>query len=69
MLITFRSIDLVRTRTAECDDERRRARRDRDAWRRVIFRMTGIDLSDRRLETGADIEGTAGTAVLGGGSD
>jgi hypothetical protein len=69
MLIVFRLNDLVRARTGERDDERRCARRDRDAWRRVIFRTIGVDLGDRRLETVGDMEGTKGTAVLGGGGD
>ena len=68
MLIVFPENNLCRARTAE-RDERRWARRDRDAWRRVIFRTIGVDLGDRRLVTAGDVEGTEGTAVLGGGSD
>ena len=66
MLITFRSTDLPRERTA-ARDERRDPRRDVDARRSLVIRTIGVDLDDRRLDVDGDIEGTAGTAVLGGG--
>ncbi len=66
-MLIFRSNALSRERPEERSDERRNARRDSDALRRVIFRTISGDAGDRRLETSADVEGIAGTAVLGGG--
>jgi hypothetical protein len=65
-MLSFESSSFSRARE-ERAGERRSSRRDARASCRLTFLTTGADLEDRRLETGGAADGTAGTAMLGGG--
>lgn len=69
MLLTFRSIALSLALTA-AREAARRARRDIGLLGRATRLTTALDdRDDKPLETFPDIEGTDGTAVLGGGGE
>jgi hypothetical protein len=61
-MLNFESSRFSRARDARVDE-----RRDARASCRVALLTIGAGLTDRRLETGAAADGTAGTAMLGGG--
>jgi hypothetical protein len=65
-MLNFESSSFSRAREARAD-ERRNSRRDAPASCRVALLTIGAGLEDRRLETGGAADGTAGTAMLGGG--
>jgi hypothetical protein len=65
-MLSFESSSFSRAR--EVRAEERRSRRDASAFCRVVLRTIGADLEDRRLETDGAADGTAGTAMLGGGA-
>jgi hypothetical protein len=62
-MLNFESSSFSRARDAR--DERRNSRRDARASCRLTRRTVGAGLEDRR--PGAAADGTAGTAMLGGG--
>jgi len=64
-MLNFESSGFSRPRDAR--DDRRNSRRDARASCRVTLRRIGAGLEDRRLETAGAADGTAGTAMLGGG--
>jgi hypothetical protein len=63
-MLNFESSSFSRLREA---DERRSSRRDARASCRVALRTIGHGLEDTRLEASGAADGTAGTAMLGGG--
>jgi hypothetical protein len=65
-MLNFESSRFSRAREPRTD-ERRSSLRDARASCRLTLRTTGAGLEDRRLETGGAADGTAGTAMLGGG--
>jgi hypothetical protein len=65
-MLNFESSSFSRARDARAD-ERRNSRREARASCRVALLTTGADLEDTRLETAGAADGTAGTAMLGGG--
>jgi hypothetical protein len=65
-MLNFESSSFSRVREAR-GEERRDSRRDARASCRVALLTIGTGLEDRRLETGGAADGTAGTAMLGGG--
>jgi hypothetical protein len=65
-MLNFESSRFSRAREARVD-ERRSSRRDANTFCRFTFLTIGAGLDDRRLETGGAADGTAGTAMLGGG--
>jgi hypothetical protein len=65
-MLNFESSNFSRVRDARAD-ERRPSRRDARASCRVALRTTSDGLEDTRLETDGATDGTAGTAMLGGG--
>jgi hypothetical protein len=65
-MVNFESSSLSWVRSARAE-ERRNSRRDEGAFCRYAFLTIGVDLGDRRLETGGATDGTAGTAMLGAG--
>jgi hypothetical protein len=65
-MFNFESSSLSLVRAARAD-ERRNSRRDETALCRIGLRNIGAGLDDTRLETGGMTDGTAGTAMLGGG--
>jgi hypothetical protein len=64
-MLSFESSTFSRAREARAEE--RRSRRDASAFCRVVLRTIGADLEDTRLETDVAADGTAGTAMLGGG--
>jgi hypothetical protein len=65
-MLNFESSSFSRARDPRVE-ERRSSRRDARASCRVALRTIGAGLEDRRLETGGAVDGTTGTAMLGGG--
>ena len=65
-MLNFESSSLSWVRSARAD-ERRNSRRDTGALCRLALLNVGAGLDDTRLETGGATDGTAGTAMLGGG--
>jgi hypothetical protein len=65
-MLNFESSSFSRAREARAE-ERRNSRRDARASCRVALRTIGPGLGDTRLETDGAADGTAGTAMLGGG--
>jgi hypothetical protein len=64
-MLSFESSSLSSLRMARA--ERRNSRRAAGALCRIALFTAGAGLDDRRLETGGASDGTAGTAMLGGG--
>jgi hypothetical protein len=65
-MFNFESSSLSRLRIARAD-ERRDSRRDETVVCRIALLTIGAGLDDTRLETDGASDGTAGTAMLGGG--
>ena len=65
-MLNFESSSFSRAREARAE-ERRNSRRAARASCRVVLLTTGPDLEDTRLEMDGTADGTAGTAMLGGG--
>jgi hypothetical protein len=65
-MLNFESSSFSRPRDARLD-ERRNSRREARASCRVARLRIGADLEYTRLETAGAADGTAGTAMLGGG--
>jgi hypothetical protein len=65
-MLNFESSSFSRPREPRAD-ERRNSRRDARASCRVALLTIGVVLEDSRLETDGAADGTAGTAMLGGG--
>jgi hypothetical protein len=65
-MLNFESSSFSRARDVRTE-ERRNSRRDARASWRFALRTIGTGLEDVRLAIGAAADGTAGTAVLGGG--
>jgi hypothetical protein len=65
-MLNFESSDFSRAREPRVE-ERRNSRRDARASCRFTLLTIGAGLEDRRLEVGGAPDGTAGTAMLGGG--
>src|SRR5258707_699205 len=63
-MLNFESSRFSRAREV---DERRNSRRDARAACRFALLTIGAGREDTRLETGGAADGTAGTAMLGGG--
>jgi hypothetical protein len=66
-MLNFESSSLSRVRVVAWADERRDSRRVEDAPCRLALLTIGVDLGETRLETVGATDGTAGTAMLGGG--
>jgi hypothetical protein len=65
-MLNFESSSFSRVRDPRAE-ERRNSRRDVRASCRVVLLTTDAGLEDRRLTSGGAADGTAGTAMLGGG--
>jgi hypothetical protein len=65
-MLNFESSIFSRLRDVRAE-ERRNSRRDARASCRLTLRTIGAGLEDTRLETDGASDGTAGTAMLGGG--
>jgi hypothetical protein len=65
-MLNFESSGFSLLRDARAED-RRNSRRDARASCRFALRTIGAGLEDRRPATGGAADGTAGTAMLGGG--
>jgi hypothetical protein len=66
-MLNFESSSLSWVRGVARADERRNSRRDEGALCRFALRNIGVGRDDTRLETEGATDGTAGSAMLGGG--